>query len=97
MTALAFYSKEIIQKGKTLIPIHVLLFVCMSSFYLEIIFFILITPYFIKLSLGFPPLLLFGLQSTDEEKKIISGFRIRFFVLPITKKLLFKLNWHWLS
>ena len=78
MTALAFYSKEIIQKGKTLIPIqrkqqHVLHFVCMSSFYLEIIFFILITPYFIKLSLGFPPLLLFGLQSTDEEKKLLQG------------------------
>ena len=73
MTALAFYSKEIIKKGKTLIPIqrkqpHVLHFVCMSSFYLEIIFFILITPYFIKLSLGLPPLFLFGLQSTDEEK-----------------------------
>ena len=88
MTALAFYSKEIIQKEKTLIPIqrkqqHVLLFVCMSSFYLEIIFFILITPYFIKLSLGLPPLLLFGLQSTDVEKKIITGFRIRFFVLPV--------------
>ena len=78
MTALAFYSKEIIQKEKTLIPIqrkqqHVLLFVCMSSFYLEIIFFILITPYFIKLSLGLPPLLLFGLQSTDEEKKLLQG------------------------
>lgn len=78
MTALAFYSKEIIQKGKTLIPIqrkqqHVLHFVCMSSFYLEIIFFILIAPYFIKLSLGFPPLLLFGLQSTDEEKELLQG------------------------